>query len=87
MQADIPPGPLEPEKHADVEQPGGPVPEAAEVESARLLANQARDALRGRGLTDEDIRRLADRYVAEDRGEDLDQFIAWASRAGGSEER
>jgi hypothetical protein len=78
MQADIPPGPLEPDKHADVEQPGGPVPEAAEVESARLLANQAGPRLRQAGLDDEEIARLADDFVACDRGEDLDAFVTWA---------
>jgi hypothetical protein len=72
------------DKSGETSEPGRPQPEAAEVESARLLANQARETLRGRGLEDDDIRRLADRYVAEDRGEDLDDFIAWAARAGGS---
>jgi hypothetical protein len=48
------------------------------VESARLLENQARNELRRAGLTDRDIRRLADEYVALDRGEDLEGFIAWA---------
>jgi hypothetical protein len=73
------------DKSGETSEPGRPQPEAAEVESARLLANQARDALRGRGLGDDDIRRLADGYIAEDRGEDLDGFIAWAARAHGSE--
>jgi hypothetical protein len=62
--------------------PGHPQPQAAEVESARLLANQARGALLEAGLSDEEIRQLADDFVAEDRGEDLDEFIEWAkSRA------
>ncbi len=59
-----------------------PQPEAAEVESARLLGGQAREELLSRGLSDEQIRELADRYVAEDRGEDLDAFIEWAWREG-----
>lgn len=66
------------EKAGETSDPGRPQPEAAEVESARLLANQARGALREDGLNDDDIRRLADRYIAEDRGEDLEEFIAWA---------
>ncbi|HEY3210310.1 MAG TPA: hypothetical protein VGL18_11060 [Actinomycetota bacterium] len=78
MSRKQPPGPLEPEKHGETAEPGHPQPEAAEVESARLLENQARDELRKAGLTDGDIRRLADEYVALDRGEDLDGFIAWA---------
>jgi hypothetical protein len=47
---------------------------------ARLLANQARDELRGAGLTDRQIQQLADDYIALDRGEDLQDFIAWALR-------
>jgi hypothetical protein len=73
-----PPGALEPEKHGETAEPGHPQPEAAEVESARLLENQARSDLRQAGFSDADIRRLADEYVALDRGEDLHAFIAWA---------
>jgi hypothetical protein len=73
-----PPGPLEPEKHGETAEPGHPQPEAAEVESARLLENQARSELRRAGLTDRQIRVLADEYIALDRGEDLDDFIGWA---------
>ena len=72
------PGPLEDEKRGETSEPGQPQPQAAEVESARLLENQARDRLRAAGLSDEQIRKLADDYVALDRGEDLDQFIRWA---------
>jgi hypothetical protein len=71
-------GPLEPEKRGETAEPGLPQPEAAEVESARLLENQARAELRAAGLTDQEIRRLADEYIALDRGEDLAVFIAWA---------
>ena len=70
------------DKTGETSEPGLPQPEAAEVESARLLANQARDALRQEGLNDEDIQRLADRYIAEDRGEDLSGFVGWAKRDG-----
>ena len=72
------PGPLADEKSSDQSPPGERQPEAAEVESARMLANQARDRLHEAGLEDQTIERLADRYIAEDRGEDLDAFIAWA---------
>jgi hypothetical protein len=76
------PGPLEPEKFGETSDPGHPQPQAAEVESARLLASQARGPLLEVGLSDEEIRRLADDFVAEDLGEDLDEFIEWAkSRA------
>ncbi|MGZ4151808.1 MAG: hypothetical protein ACXVP3_05130, partial [Actinomycetota bacterium] len=57
---------------------GRPQPDAPEVESARLLANDARNALRVRGFDDEEIRRLADEFVALDLGEDTDEFILWA---------
>ncbi len=72
------PGPLEREKSGQTSDPGHPQPQAAEVESARILANQAREALLDAGLSNEEIRRLADDFVAEDRGEDLDEFIEWA---------
>jgi hypothetical protein len=78
-----PPGPLEPEKHGETAESGHPQTEAAEIASASLLDNQARAELRHAGFSDADIRRLADEYVALDRGEDLDAFIAWAKdRAG-----
>ena len=71
------PGALEPDKHGETSEPGHPQPEAAEVESARLLENQARERLRSTGLGDDEIRRLADEFVALDRGTDLDEFIDW----------
>jgi hypothetical protein len=74
-----PPGPLEPDKRGETSEPGRPQPEAAEVESARVLANQAREELEARGLGEAEIRRLADRYVAEDRGNDLALFVEWAA--------
>ncbi len=43
-----------------------------------MIANQARDRLHDDGLDDDEIRRLSERYVAEDRGEDLNAFIDWA---------
>jgi hypothetical protein len=71
-------GPFAPDKLGPTDDEGRPQPKAAEVESARLLANDARDALRVRGLSDEETRRLADQYVALDLGEDTDAFILWA---------
>jgi hypothetical protein len=78
MTDEIRPGPRADEKIGPTDEAGRPQPEEAEVESARLLANDARDALRVRGLDDEEIRRLADEYVALDLGEDTDAFILWA---------
>jgi hypothetical protein len=78
------PGPLEPEKRGETSEPGRPQPEAAEVESARLLANQSRSTLEREGLDFDDVRRLADEYVALDLGQDLDEFVRWArERSGG----
>jgi hypothetical protein len=82
VRAEHHPGPLEPDKSGRTAQPGHPPPQAAEIESARILANEAREALRGRGLTNDEIRTLADDYVAEDRGESLEAFIEWASGRG-----
>jgi hypothetical protein len=78
MTEEIRPGPFAKDKIGPADTAGRPQPDASEVESARLLANDARDALRVRGLTDEEIRRLADEYVALDLGEDTDAFILWA---------
>lgn len=79
----IEPGPYAGEKVGDTDDPGHPQPDEPEVESARLLENDARDALRVRGFSDEDIRRLADEYVALDLGEDTDEFVLWAQRNRG----
>jgi hypothetical protein len=76
------PGPLRDEKRGETSEPGRPQPEAAEVESARLLADDARPSLRDSGLSHERIRELADRYIAEDRGTDTADFVDWARRAG-----
>jgi len=79
------PGPHAEEKIGETAEPGRPQPKAEEVESARLLANQARDALEARGLQEDEIRALADEYVALDLGEDLDEFVEWATTRGGRE--
>jgi hypothetical protein len=78
---EYPPGRLAEAKRGDTSDPDWPQPQAAEVESARVLANDARSALRAAGLSDEDIDRLADDFIAEDRGEATERFIDWAVRA------
>ena len=75
-----PPGRLAKVKRGETSDPGYPQPQAAEVESARLLANDARAALLAAGLSDEDIDRLADDFIAEDRGEATEHFTSWAIR-------
>jgi len=74
------PRPTKPDKRGPSEDPGHPQPEAAEVESARLLANDAKEALKRGGLSERQIRRLADEYIALDEGEGVPEFIAWARR-------
>jgi hypothetical protein len=76
------PGPLRPEKEGQTADPGRPQPDAAEVESARLLADDARSALRGEGFDDDRIRELADQYIAEDRGTGTPEFLEWARSLG-----
>ena len=72
------------DKQGDSADPSLPQPTAAEVESARLLANEARDALRARGLSDTDIDRLAGAFIALDLGTAADDFVAWAATDHGT---
>ena len=73
-----PVGPLEPEKEGSSADPGHPQPAAPEVESARLLANDAVEILVPEGYTRDQVRRLADAWVALDLGEEIEDFLAWA---------
>lgn len=72
-----PRGSLEEEKRGPTVG-GRPEPQAAEVESAHLLANEAREDLEAAGVSQKRIQELADEYVARDLGEATDEFIAWA---------
>jgi hypothetical protein len=72
------PGELEGDKRGETSQPPHPQPSAAEVESARQLENAAADRLTAAGIPREDVRRLADEFVALDLGEATDDFVAWA---------
>jgi hypothetical protein len=80
---DLSPGPHRDEKRGASFDPSLPQPEAAEVESARILANEARQELQAAGLADAEIRTLADEFIALDRGEGLPEFVAWAKARGG----
>jgi hypothetical protein len=62
---------------------GDMVPPLGGIEPARLLGNEARDRLLAAGLDDELIVRLADDFIAERRGRDLDAFISWALDCAG----
>lgn len=54
------------------------MPDAAEVESARTLANQARERLKPEGFDDATIDRLAESYAGSHGADDLEDFIDWA---------
>jgi hypothetical protein len=47
-----------------------------EVESARLLANEARPRLARQGLDDDDIEELADEFIAGNQG-GIEVFLGW----------
>jgi hypothetical protein len=57
-------------------------PEASEVESARLLANQARAELGADGFSDQRIDELASEFIARDIGEGFGEFLRWARAEG-----
>ncbi|HSL12593.1 MAG TPA: hypothetical protein VLA82_14900 [Actinomycetota bacterium] len=85
--ADVDPGDPRSKMASTTSDPGHPQPEAAEVESARLLFNETRDRLTGEGLSDDDVRRLAGEYVALDLAGDAgtaDSFVAWVRQRRGS---
>lgn len=83
LEADPPErGELEDEKRGEAAEPGKPQPEAAEVESARLLAGKVREELEAEGFSWERIQELADEYIARDLGEDPADFLAWARDRG-----
>ena len=75
----IPPGRLADRKSECADAEGFRTPVGDEVESAHLLANEARERLHRLGLDDCEILRYADDFVAADRGQDLDDFISWAA--------
>jgi hypothetical protein len=72
------PRPTKPQKQGPRADPKHPQPSAAEVESARLLANDAKDFLKRDGFDDDEIRRLADEFIALDKGEGVREFVEWA---------
>ena len=59
------------DKQEPVSPDSAPEPVAAEVESARLLANQARPMLSAEGFSDERIDELASAFIAKDIGESV----------------
>ena len=85
---DLPRDPAPPERATDVDKQdpatpdSSPEPEASEVESARLLANQARPELGAEGFSDQRIDELASEFIAQDIGEGLEEFLRWARAEG-----
>jgi hypothetical protein len=85
---DLPRDPDPPARATDVDKQDPetadhiPEPEASEVESARLLANQARPELGAEGFSDQRIDELASEFIARDIGEGLEEFLRWARAEG-----
>lgn len=73
---------LEIDKQDPATPDSAPEPVAAEVESARLLANDARPILGAEGFGDQRIDELADAFIGKDLGEGLDEFLRWARLQG-----
>jgi hypothetical protein len=83
LDVELESGPLASEKGGDTSDPAHSQPNAAEVESARLLATSALPAFRARGLEEDEVERLAGEYIALDLGADTDGFISSAERQRG----
>ena len=82
VDADPPERATDIDKQDPVSPDSAPEPVAAEVESARLLANQARPTLAAEGFSDERIDELASAFIAKNIGESVDQFVRWARFEG-----
>ena len=74
--------PEHPDKQEPASPDSAPEPVAAEVESARLLANQARTVLGAEGFDDERIDELASAFIARSIGESVEDFVRWARVEG-----
>jgi hypothetical protein len=85
---DLPVDPDPPARATDIDKQepaspdSSPEPVASEVESARLLANQARPTLGAEGFSDERIDELASAFIAKDMGETVEEFVRWARLEG-----
>ena len=64
-------------KAGATDEPGEPQPKDTEVESARLLANDAAALLEADGLDRDEVRRLADRYIAAGNEGATERFVRW----------
>ncbi|MFN2557057.1 MAG: hypothetical protein ABR592_09320 [Nitriliruptorales bacterium] len=52
-------------------------PDSAHIEGARLLANEAREPLRSRGFSDEQIREWAEAYISACHTGGVDGLFDW----------
>ena len=52
-------------------------PPAMQIEGARVLADDAKPLLEGRGFSEEQIREWADTYIAEVGSGDVHSFVRW----------
>ena len=53
------------------------VADQSHEEGARVLADEARERLRDKGFTDEQIREWAETYIAEEGSGTVDGLVAW----------
>ena len=88
MDQTLPRDPDPPERAQDVDkqEPGTPAeapePQGMEVESARLLANEARPTLGAEGYADLRIDELASAFIARNVGQGTEEFLRWAREQG-----
>jgi len=61
-------------------------PELAQIEGAHLLANEAREFLRGCGFDDRQILEWAETYIAQECSGTVETFVAWIHECEGSKE-
>lgn len=52
-------------------------PELAQIEAGSVLAADAKERLKGRGFSDDQIERWAQTYVAESGSGDVEAFLQW----------
>lgn len=71
---------LTPERPRDAGVPEEVPEELSAIEGARILANEARERLRGDGFTDDEIDKWAESFITEVSAGDVEQFVAWIGR-------
>jgi hypothetical protein len=82
---DIPP--QEETKAGATDDPVLPQPKDTEVESARLLANEAAPLLEADRLERDKVRRLADAFIAAGHEGDTQRFVQWVREHAGTRDQ